>query len=308
MDLIIGTRGSSLALTQTRRVSQMLKEEGVNTFLKIIKTSGDSFTDRPLHELGGVGAFVREIDERMLSGELDIAVHSMKDLPTERPEELPTSAVLKRDSPFDALLTRDGSTLDELPEGAVIGTTSLRRKSQVLRYRPDFDVQSLRGNIDTRLKKLESGIYDGIILAEAGLRRMGWDIPVHQLDTDHFCPSANQGAIAVVAKSGDESENVVSRINHPQTKIETEIERILIGNVGGGCIVPIGAYAEFVNDEKIHIRSEVLALDGSHYVAVDDVISADNYKEEANELGEELVRKGGKKLVQEALDKMANAE
>jgi hydroxymethylbilane synthase len=308
MDLIIGTRGSSLALTQTRRVSQMLKDEGVNTFLKIIKTSGDSFTDRPLHELGGVGAFVREIDERMLSGELDIAVHSMKDLPTERPEELPTSAVLKRDSPFDALLTRDGSTLDELPEGAVIGTTSLRRKSQVLRYRPDFDVQSLRGNIDTRLKKLESGKYDGIILAEAGLRRMGWNIPVHQLDTDHFCPSANQGAIAVVAKSGDESENVVSRINHPQTKIETEIERILIGNVGGGCIVPIGAYAEFVDDEKIHIRSEVLALDGSHYVAVDDVISAGNYKEEANELGKELVRKGGKKLVQEALDKMANAE
>ncbi|MFP4654321.1 MAG: hydroxymethylbilane synthase [Methanohalobium sp.] len=306
--MIIGTRGSSLALAQTKRVSQMLKSLGVNTTLKIIKTSGDSFTDRPLHELGGVGAFVREIDERMFSGEIDIAVHSMKDLPTERPDELPTAAALERDSPFDALLTRDGSTLDELPDGAVIGTTSLRRKSQVLRYRPEFDVQSLRGNIDTRITKLESGKFDGIILAEAGLKRMGWDLPVHQLDTDNFCPSANQGVIAVVAKYGDESEDIVSHINHPQTKIETEIERIVIGNVGGGCIVPIGAYAEFVDNDKIHVRSEVLALDGSHYVAVDDLISADNYREEANQLGQELVRKGGKELVQEALDKMANVE
>ena len=160
--MIIGTRGSQLALAQTENVARLLKELGVETSLKIIKTSGDRFTDRPLHAVsGGVGAFVRELDDVMLAGEIDIAVHSMKDMPTVRPPAIPTVAVLKRDTPFDFLLTYDGSTLDELPEQAIIGTSSLRRAAQIRRYRPDLVTQEFRGNIDTRLRKLKEGQYDG---------------------------------------------------------------------------------------------------------------------------------------------------
>jgi len=172
--MIIGTRGSALALAQADQVAAMLKQHGFDTERKIIKTSGDSFTDRPLHQIPGVGAFVRELDDRMLDGEIDIAVHSMKDIPTERPDELAIAAVLKRDSPLDVLLTRDGSTLDEMPKGATIGTTSMRRQAQLLRYRPDLVIKDLRGNIDTRRRKVAEGQYDGILLAEAGLQRMGY--------------------------------------------------------------------------------------------------------------------------------------
>ncbi|MCK4929419.1 MAG: hydroxymethylbilane synthase, partial [Methanosarcinales archaeon] len=151
--MIIGTRGSALALAQADKVAAMLKERGFDTEQKIIKTIGDAFTDRPLHQVPGVGAFVRELDDRMLEGEIDIAVHSMKDIPTERPDELVIAAVLERDSPLDVLLTNDGSTLDELADGAIIGTTSMRRRSQLMRYRPDLNIQDLRGNINTRRRK-----------------------------------------------------------------------------------------------------------------------------------------------------------
>jgi hydroxymethylbilane synthase len=152
--MIIGTRGSALALAQADQVAAMLKQYGFDTERKIIKTSGDSFTDRPLHQVPGVGAFVRELDDRMLDGEIDIAVHSMKDIPTQRPGELAIAAVLKRDSPLDVLLTSDGSTLDEMPQGATIGTTSMRRHAQLLRNRPDLVIKDLRGNIDTRRRKV----------------------------------------------------------------------------------------------------------------------------------------------------------
>jgi hydroxymethylbilane synthase len=165
--MILGTRGSALALAQANNVSALLKELEFVTEINIIKTSGDSFTDRPLHQIPGMGAFVREIDDRMLSGEIDIAVHSMKDIPTERPPELINAAVLKRDSPFDVLMTRDGSTVDELPEGAVIGTTSMRRRSQFLRYRPAG-----------RSRTSANGLGDGCAAAEPGpflsLRQPGY--------------------------------------------------------------------------------------------------------------------------------------
>jgi len=168
--------------------------QGVETSLKIIKTSGDRFTDRPLHAVSsGVGAFVRELDEVMLEGKIDIAVHSMKDMPTIRPPTLPTVAVLKRDTPFDLLLTYDGTPLDELPEQSIIGTSSLRRAAQIKRYRPDLVTQDLRGNIDTRLRKLKEGKYDGILLAKAGLERMGWELEGEILSPDFFCPLSQSG-------------------------------------------------------------------------------------------------------------------
>lgn len=299
--MIIGTRGSALALAQTETIERLLSELGVSTTRKIIKTSGDTFTDRPLHEVAGVGAFVRELDDRMIEGEIDISVHSMKDLPTIRPEELSTSAVLKRDSPYDVLLTTDGTGINELPEGAVLGTTSMRRRAQILRYRPDLHVQDLRGNINTRIRKLEEGLYDGILLAEAGLQRMGWELNVERLDPDNFCPSANQGTIAVVTPAGTEAEEVTSNLDHQQTRIETEVERIVTADVEGGCTAPIGSFAQFINEDEIRIRCEVLALDGTEHVRIDEVIPAENYRYYAKILAGELVMMGGKELVQRAV-------
>ncbi|WP_342305861.1 hydroxymethylbilane synthase [Methanolobus sp. ZRKC5] len=299
--MIIGTRGSALAIAQTETIEGLLAELGVSTTRKIITTSGDTFTDRPLHEVPGVGAFVRELDNRMFNGEIDISVHSMKDLPTIRPEELSMSAVLKRDSPYDVLLTTDGSRIDDLPEGAVLGTSSMRRRAQILRYRPDLHVQDLRGNINTRIRKLEEGLYDGILLAEAGIQRMGWEMDVERLNPQFFCPSANQGTIAVVTPAGTEAEEATSNLDHQRTRIETEIERIVITDVEGGCTAPIGSFAHFINDNEISICCEVLALDGTEHVRIDEVIPADRYQEYARILGNELVQMGGKELVQRAV-------
>ncbi len=301
--MIIGTRGSQLALAQAKNVARLLKEQGVETSLKIIKTSGDRFTDRPLHAVSsGVGAFVRELDDVMLAGEIDIAVHSMKDMPTVRPPTLSTSAVLKRDTPFDILLTYDGSTLDELPEQSIIGTSSLRRVAQIKRYRPDLITQELRGNIDTRLRKLKEGQYDGILLAKAGLERMGWELEGEILSPDFFCPSPNQGTVAVVTLAGSEAETVVSRLDHTESRIATEIERILISELGGGCTTPIGSYAEITPDGKeIHVRAEVLSLDGEESVRIDEFIPMVGGLEQARELGHRIVKMGGKRLAEEAL-------
>lgn len=304
--MIIGTRGSNLALAQTVLVSRLLKENGVETSQKIIKTSGDRFTDRPLHAVAGVGAFVRELDDVMLAGEIDIAVHSMKDMPTIRPPELPTAAVLERDTPFDILLTYDGTPLDELPEQAIIGTSSLRRAAQVRRYRPDLVVQELRGNIDTRLRKLREGQYDGILLARAGLERMGWEIEGEILSPDFFCPSPNQGTIAVVTRAGTEAEKAVSELDHPQSRIVTEVERIVITELGGGCTTPVGSYAEFTSDgEEIHIRAEVLSLDGTEAARIDEFLPLFGCIEKARELGHKLVELGGRRLAEQALSQLS---
>lgn len=299
--MIIGTRGSALALAQADKIKGMLMDIGVETTKNIIKSSGDVFTDRPLHEVAGVGVFVRELDDIMMDGDVDIAVHSMKDLPTIRPEELATSAVLKRDSPYDVLLTATGERIDDLPPGAVIGTSSMRRRAQILRFRPDLEVQDLRGNINTRIKKLEDGLYDGILLAEAGLQRMGWEMDVERLMPESFIPSANQGTIAVVTVAGTDAEDITSELDHEQTRIETEIERIVITDVEGGCTAPIGSFAHFVNENEIHVRAEVLALDGTEQVKIEDFIPVENYADYARMLAKELVRLGGKELVQRAV-------
>ncbi len=301
--MIIGTRGSQLALAQTENVARLLKEQGVETSIKIIKTNGDRFTDRPLHAIsGGVGAFVRELDDVMLAGEIDIAVHSMKDMPTVRPHSIPTVAVLERDTPFDFLLTYDGTPLDELPEQSIIGTSSLRRAAQIRRYRPDLITQELRGNIDTRLRKLKEGQYDGILLAKAGLERMGWELEGEILSPGFFCPSPNQGTVAVVTRADTEAEAAVSKLDHTESRIVTELERILISELGGGCTTPIGSYAELTPDKKeIKVLAEVLSLDGREVVRVEEVIPMLGGIERARKLGHRLVEMGGKKLADEAL-------
>lgn len=297
---IIGTRGSKLALAQANLVTSLLLKNGVKTKLKTIKTSGDTFTDRPLHEVKGFGVFVREIDDSMLACDIDLAVHSMKDVPTERPTQLSVAAVMKRDSPYDFLLTREGTTLKDLPEGAIIGTASLRRRAQLLRYRPDLNIKDLRGNIDTRLRKLREGQYDGILMAEAGLERMNWDIPGERLNPDDFVPSANQGTVVIVAKKDSEAEKAAKALDDEKTRIETTIERIIIGILGGGCLVPIGAFAQ-VRGNKIHVRCEVLSVDGKRCAKIDEFINPARYEQEAERIGNELKQKGGSELVNEAV-------
>ncbi len=296
----IGTRGSKLALAQANLVKERLAEKGIDTELKIIKTKGDTFTDRPLHEVQGFGVFVREIDDSMLAGNIDIAVHSMKDVPTERPPELTIAAVMKRDSPYDFLLTRDYTELNDLPEGATIGTTSLRRRAQLLRFRCDLQTKELRGNIDTRLRKLKEGQYDGIFMAEAGLERMKWDIHGERLNPDDFVPSANQGTVAIVTKKNSEAEEAFKTMDDKKTRIETRIERIIIGILGGGCLVPIGAFAQTEGNE-IHIRAEVLSVDGKRCAKIDEFINPADYEKESERLGNELKKKGGGRLVDEAV-------
>jgi len=302
--LRIGTRGSKLALAQANLVKDLLGKNGVPTEIKIIKTSGDTFTDRPLHEVQGFGVFVREIDDSMLAGQIDIAVHSMKDVPTERPSELTIAAVMKRDSPYDFLLTREENKLKDLPKGAIIGTTSLRRRSQLSRFRDDLVIKELRGNIDTRLRKLKEGQYDGIFLAEAGLERLKWDIPGERLNPDDFVPSANQGTVVIVTIKDSEAEIAAQVLNDEQTRLETRIERIIIGILGGGCLVPIGAFAQTQGNE-IHIRTEVLSVDGKRDVKIDEFINPSEYEKEATRIGNELNNKGGGRLVEEAVKMFA---
>ncbi len=295
----MGSRGSPLALRQTEIVVDQLKELGVDVDLCIVKTSGDVFLDKPLYQLSGWGVFVAEIDDRMLSGEIDLAVHSMKDIPTKRPEELDIAAILKRDSPYDILVTRDGLKMDDIPKGAAFGTSSMRRAAQLKRARPDLRIHSLRGNLQTRLRKLNKGDYDAIILAEAGVQRMGIELLYSVLDPEKFVPSANQGTIVAVAKKGSTAERLVKSLDDLPTRAETMIERRILETVGGGCVVPVAVHAQ-VSNEETRVVAEVLSLDGTRFVRIDEVIPAGDL-EQASELGRRLLEMGGRTLVDEAV-------
>jgi len=303
--LIIGTRGSPLALRQTEIVRDLLltASPGLEMEITKVKTSGDVFLDKPLHQLTGVGVFVAEIDERMLSGEIDLAVHSMKDLPTKRPEELTISAVLKRDSPYDILVSRGGgaAALEDLASGAVVGTSSMRRGAQLRRERPDLEVKSLRGNLQTRLGKLNRGDYDAIVLAEAGLERMGLKMEYARLDAERFVPSANQGTIIVVARAGTKAELYSRSIDDIPTRTETMIERKILETVGGGCVVPMAVHAD-MQGKTARVLTEVLSLDGKRFVRLDEEIALEgDFLAAAADIGCRLMKMGGRELVDEAV-------
>jgi hydroxymethylbilane synthase len=253
MSIRIGTRGSRLALLQTGTVAQKLADLGIETEQVIIHTAGDTATQVPLHEIGGQGVFVRALDDAILAGNIDCAVHSMKDIPAYRPNGLITAAILKRDSPADFLAYR-GS----LSAVKVVGTSSTRRRAQLLRHDRSVTVKDLRGNVDTRIRKMSCGEYEAILLAGAGLSRMGISLQGEQLPPDKFVPSPNQGTIAVVSRADPSLREVLSALDHPETRFDVMIERAVMEQLGGGCFTPLGIYCR-----AGHLIAEVLSLDGT---------------------------------------------
>jgi hydroxymethylbilane synthase len=278
----------------------LLREQGVDVEIVIIKTAGDIHTSEPLHVIkGGVGAFGREIDDRLLAGEVDAAVHSLKDVPTVRPPGLATAAVLKRESALDVAVTRDGGRLADLKEGAVVGTSSTRRTALVRRHYPGLAIKNIRGNVDTRLRKLREGEYDAILLAEAGLIRLDMKLLAERLDPYEFVPSANQGVIAVVARPGTRAFEEASKLNDADTWLETGVERAIAGAMDGGCVVPMGAYAKRDGD-VLDVACEVLSLDGRRQARVREKIPVDGCGDHALKLAEKLAACGGRELVEAA--------
>jgi len=285
-NIIIGSRGSKLALWQTNFVAAELRKlAAVQISIERIKTTGDKILDSPLAKIGDKGLFVKEIEIALSEGKIDLAVHSMKDVPTDIPSDLLIGAVLKREDPRDVLLSRDNLLLADLPKNAVIGTSSLRRKAQLLKYRSDFSFTDVRGNLDTRLRKMESGQFDGMILAAAGIKRMGWaDRIAEILSPDTCLPAVGQGAIGIeVRKADNEVLDLVGKLNDEETQICVMAERALMKRLEGGCQVPIGALARIENG-KFNMSAIVASLDGKKLVR--DTIQGD--PSEANALGLEL--------------------
>lgn len=265
MHLRIGTRRSKLALWQANFVKQRLEERGHTVELVLITTTGDKILDAPLAKIGGKGLFVKEIEEALLRGEIDLAVHSLKDVPMNLPEGLVLGAITERESPFDVLISREGKTLEELPEGSIVGTSSLRRQVQIKRKRPDLRVEVLRGNVDTRLRKLEEGMYDAIVLAHAGIRRMGLEDRITQI-LDDFIPAVGQGSLAIEVREDDRAVlDAISFLDHRESRLRAECERAFLRELQGGCQVPIGAFA-WVEGERLKLRAFISDLEGRHFL------------------------------------------
>ena len=244
--LRIGSRGSQLALWQANHISALLRARGHEVEIEIIHTTGDKITDVALAKVGTKGMFTKEIEEALAAGRVDLAVHSLKDLPTELPKGFEIAAITERQDARDAFCSRHYSSFQELPQGARVGTSSLRRQAQLKAVRPDLDIYPLRGNVDTRLRKLEQGEYDAIILASAGLKRLGKTELVKQIiPAEIMCPAAGQGALGIEIREGDaKTRDLLGFLNDPNARAATTCERALLNSLGGGCQVPIGAFAE----------------------------------------------------------------
>jgi hydroxymethylbilane synthase len=287
--LRIGTRGSALALWQARSIARALLEtSGVEPEIVIIKTSGDKFQQTSFSQIGTKGIFIKELEDALLDARIDLAVHSMKDVPTEMPEGLTIAAIGKREDVRDALLSSNGATLESLPQGARVGTSSLRRQSQLLYARRDLRLLELRGNVDTRIEKLKRGDYDAIVLAKAGLDRLGLSGNISQvLPHDVSLPAAGQGAIGIEARTGDaETLRFLAVLEDAETRSAVTAERSALAGLGGGCQVPIGAWGR-VENGKLALDVVVLSPDGRQRMWEKDSGSP----EEAEAIGRRIAQK-----------------
>ena len=303
--LKIGTRGSKLALQQTRMIASQL--ERLNPTIKCeivnIKTEGDKILDVPLAKIGGKGLFVKELDEALIDGRIDLAVHSMKDIPTELPTELQIGAITIREDPRDVLISGDNLILKHLPKNAVIGTCSLRRQTQLLNYSPNFHIVQLRGNLETRLRRVEANALDAVILAAAGIHRMGWQAKITEyLPMDICLPAISQGALGIeIRKKQKKIQSIVSALDHPETAKAVLAERALLRKLEGGCQVPIAAYGEIKNSQ-IYLQAMVGSLDGKRIIRDSESGSLDHVEKVGIHLAKKLIKQGADKILQEIIE------
>lgn len=354
----LATRRSDLARWQATTVKETLEARRHTVELAEIETTGDQIRDELIHRLGKIGAFVRALDEEVLSGECDAAVHSMKDVPTEGMDELVVAGVPERATPGDVLVTPDGTEFDDLPNEVTVGTSSLRRKAELLATRPDLDVRPLRGNVDTRVEKLlaphrqheherrleaaendeddedekfertpqewfedlseierqslereSEEEFDAIVLAAAGLERMGLARHLHtqQLPPETFVSAPGQGALAVTARDDEFAETLTELLDHPRTRVETTVERVVLEELGGGCVAPMGAYA-VVEGGYVHTTVRVLSEDGTEEVSATRDLPVERHPEAAKELAAELADEGAAELIEQARERGEEAK
>lgn len=300
--IVIGTRSSKLALWQAGFVAECLKKEypGLEVEMKLMTTKGDKILDAPLAKIGGKGLFTKELEQEMLEGGIDLAVHSLKDMPTEVPKGLVIAAITKRADPGDAVVSLKYGHFADLPEGAKVGTSSLRRKAQLLHARPDLNIQDLRGNVNTRLRKLEEENFDAIVLAVAGLTRLGFkDRIAEVMPREIMLPAVGQGALAIEAR-GDDAEilEMLAFLNDEDMVACAKGERAFLAKVEGGCQVPVGVYGSVEQDE-LQLEAVIASLDGARLYR-DKITGAKAEAEKhGGELAEKLLAAGGLEIMQE---------
>jgi len=295
--LRIGSRGSQLALWQTNHISALLRARGHEVEIEIIHTTGDKITDVALAKVGTKGMFTKEIEEALAAKLVDLAVHSLKDLPTELLKGFEIAAITERQDARDAFCSKNYSKIEDLPNGARVGTSSLRRQAQLKAIRPDLDIHPLRGNVDTRLRKLEQGQYDAIILASAGLQRLGKTELVNEIiSPEIMCPAAGQGALGIEIREGDaRTRELLAFLNDPNARAATTCERALLNSLGGGCQVPIGAFAE-IRHGKLHLDSIVADPDGTKLLR--DSREGTDPEKLGSEAGASLLARGGDAILE----------
>ena len=298
-ELIFATRPSALARWQTHYIAKKLGQswEGLVCEERVITTKGDKVLDKPLPEIGGKGLFTYELEQALLSGDVHAAVHSLKDLPTDHPAGLTIGAIPERGDFHDVLISPAGFTLEQLPPGAVVGTSSTRRKAQLLAHRPDLQIQPIRGNVDTRIRKAQGGQYEAIILAEAGVTRLGLDHMITQrLPLEIMLSAPGQGALAVQCRDDDTNTlQILNTIEHTDTRKSVEAERAFLETLGGGCSLPVGAFAAVVGSE-IHLQAIVVSTDGTKNIRLAGENS--NPHELGNNLAQEAINQGAWRLIQ----------
>jgi hydroxymethylbilane synthase len=300
--IVIGSRQSDLALTQTNWFIEKMKSVGApfEFEVKKIKTKGDKILDVTLSKVGGKGLFVKEIEQAMFDREIDMAVHSMKDMPAEIPEGLVIGCIPEREDHRDAFVSRNKVKLKDLPAGAIVGTSSLRRGAQILAERPDLEIKWIRGNINTRIEKLQNEDYDAIILAAAGLSRMGWsdDVVTEYLDPQLCVPAVGQGALAIECREDDqELLDVLAKLTDPIVHKTVSAERVFLHKMEGGCQVPIAGYAEIEKDDQIKLTALVATPDGK--VVIKDQFVGNDPKSIGEEAAAQLTERGAKKIIDE---------
>ncbi len=299
--LRIATRKSPLALWQAEHVADRLRtlHPGLEVELVGMSTQGDKILDTPLAKIGGKGLFVKELEQGMMAGSADIAVHSMKDVPVTLPEGFHLAAILERHDPRDAFVSNHFASIDQLPLGARLGTASLRRQAQVAQYRPDLKILTLRGNINTRMAKLDADQYDAIILAASGLKRMGFDQRIRScLSPEQSLPAIGQGALGIECRSDDERINrLIAPLNHAESAITVRAERAMNHRLNGGCQVPIAGFAE-LDGEGLRMRGLVAEVDGSEVIRAERRDRPENAELLGLALAEELLAKGAGRILQ----------